>query len=360
MALTKGSKRLFEWLRDQRAGAIVTREKVMEVAGWSAVSLKTYLNKNKIAPFLQRLPGQDLKILLNGDEISEQYFDETFTQTAPRRVSLAAGDDLIGEFDGYELVEPIGAGAVGRVWTAKPAGGSKLVAAKVMLPREDLLQSSKLPNVRERFRREARYGRGLEHKNIVRYLDVGQVERNPFLIMELAARSVQDKIDQAGAIPEEEAAEIVESCIAGLEFLHGKGHAHRDVKPDNILEFATGFKLGDLGIVKWSDFDPVITRGGTITRQSVQLGSWFYMAPEQQESPHNVGPSCDIYALGVTWIQMLAGEVPAPQAVGAGAYEIPALRGDIAGTIRAMCAYRPSDRPTLEEINRGLRDVYGG
>ena len=359
MALTRGSKRLFDWLKEQRAGTIVTRQELMRIAGWSEVSLRTYLHKNKIAPFLQRLAGQDLKVLLDGEEISEQFFDETFTQTAPRPVALAAGDTLEGECGSYELVAPIGNGAVGRVWSARPTDEPKLVAAKVMLPREDLLQTSKLPNVRERFRREATYGRNLEHSNIVRYLDTGQIAKNPFLIMELANRSVAHKIAESGPIPEEEAAEIVESCVSGLKFLHEKGHSHRDIKPANILEFESNFKLGDLGIVRWSDFDPVVTQGGTITRHSVQLGSWFYMAPEQQESPHAVDCACDVYALGVTWIEMLAGSVPAPQAIGARAYRMPALREGIVDTIGRMCSYAPSDRPTLDDIKSVILDAYG-
>ena len=359
MVLSKGSRRLFDWLQEQRAGTTVTREEVMQVAGWSAVSLKTYLQKNKVAPFLQRLAGQDLKVLLNGEDISEQFFDETFTQTAPRHVALSAGDTLDGGHDSYELVAPIGNGAVGRVWSARPSAGPRLVAAKIMLPREDLLQSSKLPDVRERFRREATYGRNLEHVNLVQYLDVGQIDKNPFLVMELANRSVADKIAQSGPVPEEEAAEIVEWCVAGLRFLHGRGHSHRDVKPANILEFGSNFKLGDLGIVRWSDFDPAITRGGTITRHSVQLGSWFYMAPEQQESPHDVDYACDIYALGVTWIEMLNGAVPAPHAVGAEAYKLQSLRAGVTDIVRRMCSYAPSQRPPLDDIETVLRAAYG-
>ena len=119
MALTRGAKNLFDWLMKQEAGTIVTNEDVMSAAGWSEVSLMTYLRKNKVAPFLQRLADRKLKVLLDGDEISEQFFDETFTQTAPRLIALSAGDQLEGEHDTYELVEPIGNGAVGKVWSAR-------------------------------------------------------------------------------------------------------------------------------------------------------------------------------------------------------------------------------------------------
>ena len=68
----------------------------MSVAEWSDVSLSTYLKKNKVAPFLQRLADRKLKILMEGDQISAEFFDETFTQTAPRLVTLSAGDQLSG------------------------------------------------------------------------------------------------------------------------------------------------------------------------------------------------------------------------------------------------------------------------
>ena len=69
---------------------------------------------------------------------------------------------------------------MGKVWSARTVENQQLVAAKVMLPHADLIQASKLPNVRERFRREAKNGRVLTHPNVVRYLDSGQTEKIRF------------------------------------------------------------------------------------------------------------------------------------------------------------------------------------
>jgi hypothetical protein len=74
MAVTKGAKRLFEWLRAQKAGHVVGYAEVMSIADWSEKSLKTYLSKNKISPFLVRIEGEKLKVLLDGDQISETFF----------------------------------------------------------------------------------------------------------------------------------------------------------------------------------------------------------------------------------------------------------------------------------------------
>lgn len=360
MALSRGAGKLFEWLKQQRAGKIVTYQDVMGVTGWSKVSLDTYIGKNKIAPFLQKLENQSLKILMDGDEITENFFNETFTQSAPRHINLSSGNQLQGEGNKYELVEPLGNGAVGHVWSARMQSPEvTLVAVKVMLPRQDLLQDSKLPNVRERFRREAQNGRELNHPNIVKYIDIGEVQQNPFLVMELANRSIANKLHISGPIPEEEAAEIILDAVTGLDFLHSKGCPHRDIKPANLLEFSDAIKLGDLGIVKWSDFDPAFTKGGTITLESMQLGSWFYMAPEQQESPHNAVNASDIYSLGVTWIELLTGkEPPSPQAIGAGKYNIPKVRTGVAELIANMVKYSPDERPSLIDIQETIQRAY--
>ena len=356
MVLTKGSRRLFDWLRQQTAGTVVTYEQMEQVTGWSESSLVTYIHKNKISPFLLKLTDRRLQVRLGGLEITEQFFDETFTQQAPRTIVISPGDRLVGGHGTYYLDQHIGAGAIGQVWVAK--ADDRRCAAKVMLPKADLLQGSKMPDIRQRFRNEAKYGQGIEHPNVVQYLDRGHTEKHPFLIMELADRSVADRLKADSPILEEEAAEIIDCCIEGLRYLHRKGHIHRDIKPANILEFPETFKLSDLGVVRWNDFDPTVTHAGEITRQSVQLGSWYYVAPEQQQHAHEAEPASDIYSLGVTWIEILTGEPPVPQAIGAHAYELPELREGVADTIRAMCSFSAGDRPALDQVQALIRNVY--
>jgi serine/threonine-protein kinase len=138
--------------------------------------------------------------------------------------------------------------------------------------------------------------------------------------------------------------------LDALSYLHATGCPHRDVKPDNIIVFDAAYKLADLGIVKWSDFDPRFTTGGTLTRASMQLGSWFYMAPEQQQDPHDAVPASDVYALGISWIEMLTGQLPAPHAVGANQYPRPCEDAAVTDMIRRMVAYSPGQRPSLSEV----------
>lgn len=353
--LKRGEKLAYDWFKQRKMGEIHEREALMQAAGWSETSLKTYLGKNKLAPFVLPLADGKLKVLMNGADITEEYFHEVFRQTAPRKVNLSVGDRVKGTHSEYELVEPLGRGAVGHVWSAKKLASKtvELVAVKIMLPREDLLADSALVNIRERFRREGRNGPTLDHVNVVRYLDAGDVEKNPFLVMELAERAVSKELED-GPLAENDAADIVRSVLNALDYLHSKQCPHRDIKPANILQFEGATKVGDLGIVKWSDFDPAFTKGGTITKTAVQLGSWFYMAPEQQEDPHEAVPASDIYALAVTWIELLLNKVPSPQAIGQSAYpELPA-DPSVRAIVKEMLRYAPKDRPSIAQVKAVL------
>jgi serine/threonine protein kinase len=356
MMLIKGARKAFVWLTGKAAGVVVDGAELRAATEWSDVSLTTYIGKNKLAPFLQPLGNDKFKVLMDGKNISDQYFYETFTQKGPRKITLVAGDQLTGTHASYDLVEPLGNGAVGHVWSARLRADSdpQLVAAKIMLPREDLLDVSKLTNVRERFRREGSYGMQLKHPHVVRYIDLGDVQGNPFLVMELAEASIGSFLRDGDKLEESDTDSIVACCLDGLDYLHSHGAPHRDVKPDNILKFGDTYKLGDLGIVKWGDFDPVMTRGGTITRASMQLGSWFYMAPEQQQDPHEACNASDIYALGISWIEMLTGAVPAPQAIGSNAYPVPSERPEVNEIIKRMVSYDAKLRPTSKEIRKAI------
>lgn len=359
MSLSKGAKKCFEWLRTQAAGRLVSQAELMQITGWKPSSLKTYFGKNKLAPFLMPIAGDRIKVLMDGSDVTDRYFHEVFTQTAPPKITLTSGDVLPGVRGRYRLEQPLGRGAVGHVWSARDLSAPEvtLVALKIMLPRQDLLAESRLANVRERFRQEAKNGSKLSSPYIVKYLDEGEVEKNPFLVMERAEGSVGEDL-KLGPLAREEAASIVAASLEGLEYLHTRGCPHRDVKPHNLLRFEHGFKLADLGIVKWNDFDPTFTRGGTITRASVQLGSWFYMAPEQQENPHEAVPASDVYSLGVSWIEMLTGTLPSPQAVGAQAFQEPGDDVAVQALIRRMVAYRPEARPSLAEISDVVRQTF--
>src|SRR5262249_7159287 len=140
--------------------------------------------------------------------------------------------------------------------------------------------------------------------------------------------------------------------ISGLRYLHDLHCIHRDIKPANILRCRSGFVLGDLGITKWSDLNPSFTGAGTLTRTSVQLGSWYYMAPEQQSAPHAAVYASDVYPCGLTWYELLtASRRPPPAVFAAQRTPPPCANAELHQLIGRMTAFEPASRPTLAEIS---------
>ena len=181
-------------------------------------------------------------------------------------------------------------------------------------PRPDLLEPTRIADVRQRFRREVKNGSKLDHPHIVRHLDFGEFSGEPFLVMERAVRSWGDVLDTEGPVAAGTVKAILRDALEGLAHIHGEGCIHRDIKPDNLLITNAGITvIADLGIVRWSDLNPDFTSAGTMTRDSMQLGSWHYMAPEQLAAPHDAIPASDIYALGVSWYELLMRDVLTPQ-----------------------------------------------
>lgn len=349
MALTKGNAKFHAFLRSLKVGDVVTRARILKETEWADASLKAYLGKNKLARFLRPRSDGKFDVLRAGPHLEEQEVDRALTQVNPSTLVLAKGDALIGESGtAYRLTIELGAGAVGQVWEATTKQG--LVAVKVLNPRPDLLEPTRLKDVAKRFRRESKNGLKLQHPHVVEHRDRGEISRVPFLVMERAGQSWADVLATEGAVERPRVAKILAETIEGLLYLHQQGCVHRDVKPANLLITERGTVVGDLGIVSWSDMNPDFTSAGTITNSSKQLGSWHYMAPEQLRAPHEATPFSDIYALGVTWYELLTRDVLSPAAFGAGA--VPAIPAwpKARDWIVRMTSYEPSGRAALSDV----------
>jgi serine/threonine-protein kinase len=356
MALAPNQQRLMEFLKTKRIGESVTEAELLQKTGWKRKTLDTYRSKHYVDPFLQAQAGRQYRVLRDGDTLSEREIQQAFTQVRPGLLVLTKGTKLKGADDAYELIAFIGNGAVADVWRARAEQSQESVAIKVMNPRGDLLDPAHLPNVTHRFSRESRNSMKLSHPHIVCYRDLGELDKHPFLVMDLADASVA-KILESRALKLEESLTIVHSCLLGLQYLHSNGCIHRDVKPLNMLQFADRFVLGDLGIVQWPDLNPTFTSAGTITINSIRLGSWNYMAPEQRAAPHEAGPHSDVYALGISWYEMLTQKVPDPTAIGAGAFPAPTSNPEVDALIRKMLAYHPTDRPNVTDLVNKLSEL---
>jgi serine/threonine protein kinase len=201
----------------------------------------------------------------------------------------------------YLIVEPLGRGGMASVYKAYEAGLNRHVALKV-LPREFLHE----PTFAERFRREAQVIALLEHPNIVPIYayDIDQAQGIPWMAMRLIAGGALSTRLKSEATPLARAVAILRGVAAALEYAHGKGVVHRDVKPQNILLDEDGHVyLADFGVAK------IVEGPGGVTVTGMISGTPQYMAPEQATGTKLDGRA-DIYSLGIVAYELFTGRVP--------------------------------------------------
>ena len=202
-------------------------------------------------------------------------------------------------FGAYRILEPLGRGGMASVYKAYEAALDRYVALKV-LPGEFLHDET----FAERFRREAKVVARLEHPNIIPIHAFGIEGGIPWMAMRLISGGALSSLLRVGRLSHERIITILRGVADALDYAHGKGVVHRDVKPQNILlDEAERVYLADFGIAKMVEGSGALTQTGMIT------GTPQYMAPEQATG-QPVDQRVDIYALGVVAYEMLTGRVP--------------------------------------------------
>src|SRR5712692_686310 len=185
------------------------------------------------------------------------------------------------------------------VYRAYEAALDRYVALKV-LPGEFLHDET----FAERFRREAKVVARLEHPNIIPIHAFGIEGGIPWMAMRLISGGTLSSLLRSGRLTHERIITILRGAADALDYAHGKGVVHRDVKPQNILlDEEERVYLADFGIAKMVEGSGALTQSGMIT------GTPQYMAPEQATG-QPVDQRVDIYALGVVAYEMLTGRVP--------------------------------------------------
>jgi eukaryotic-like serine/threonine-protein kinase len=199
----------------------------------------------------------------------------------------------------YVIGALLGEGVDARVYCAMDRHLGRPVAIKLL--RSELCGD---PTLIERFEREARGAGRLGHPNVVGVYDYGWALGTCYLVMEYVRGGDLRAHLRAGVPwPPEVAIQLAAEVAEALGAAHARGLVHRDVKPANILLTEDGHaKLTDFGIAKVLDVP-------ALTSNSELLGTPYYFAPEQA-SGAPVGPSTDVYALGVILYEMLAGRRP--------------------------------------------------
>lgn len=201
----------------------------------------------------------------------------------------------------YELREELGRGGMGVVYLADQVKLKRLVALKMIL-------AGGHAGAQEvaRFRSEAEAVARLQHPNIVQIYEVSEHEGHPYFSLEyVAGGSLAGKLDGT-PWPPRQAAALVETLARAMQAAHREGVVHRDLKPANVLLTAEGQpKITDFGLAKQLGAEKGQTQSGAI------MGTPSYMAPEQAGGKSKeIGPACDIYALGSILYELLTGRPP--------------------------------------------------
>lgn len=199
----------------------------------------------------------------------------------------------------YRVIEKIGGGGMADVYRAEDLELGRIVALKILHK-----HFASDEGFLERFRREARAAAKLNHPNIVSIHDVGQENGVYFIVMEYVKGMTLKKLIQKDApLSTEKVVHIAMQIAKAMEFAHEHAIVHRDIKPQNVI-------ITDTSEIKVTDFG--IARAGstsTMTRTGSILGTAHYVSPEQAQGGV-VGPTTDIYSLGVVIYEMATGELP--------------------------------------------------
>lgn len=248
-------------------------------------------------------------------------------------------------FGHYELLHSLGRGAIGNTYCARALSGGDAICLKILNPeyqgdhnqREAAIQS---------LVHEARVGESLRHRSIARVLDWGSYRDEWFIAFELVNGANLDEVltwcpDGKGLAPDHAGA-IVSEIAGALQYAHGLGIVHRDVKPGNIV-------LGSDGRPRLVDFGLAKQLLGAGLHHTRHVGTPAYWAPEQAAG-QPVTAATDIYALGVVLYECLVGQAQFRCLSGQPQLSSPAVPVDLRVLLQRCLDVQPEKRPSAEEM----------
>lgn len=234
----------------------------------------------------------------------------------------------------YRLLRSLDSGGMGTVYLAEHLLTGQVLAVKMLKP-----ELTNDPEVRDRFLSEAQTLAGLEHPHIVQWKNSFEDSGSYFLVMQFVeGTNVGARIEEEGYLSIEETVPIALQTLAGLDYIHRKGVVHRDLKPANLLlTKEREVKLADFGIAR-------IVGTSRKTQPGMAIGTYVYMSPEQLLGK-NADHRTDIYSLGITLYEMLAGELPFQ---GNTTYEV--CRQHLEDPMPSILEKRPDLPPEVEPL----------
>jgi serine/threonine-protein kinase len=209
----------------------------------------------------------------------------------------------------YRIIKKLGAGGMGEVYLALDTKLNRKIAIKVLRP-----DSVADETLRKRLLREAQAAAKLDHPNICAVYDVSEVDSQTFIVMQYVEGETLAEMMEREPLRLTTALAIAEQTAEGLVEAHTHGILHRDIKPHNLMITPRGqLKILDFGLAKeMRTGDPVDNDASTATLLSSPghaVGTMPYMSPEQVQG-EPLDACSDIFSLGVTFYEMLAGKHP--------------------------------------------------
>ncbi len=202
----------------------------------------------------------------------------------------------------YEILEEIGRGGMGVIYRARQRHSRRIVAVKRVLS-----YHTDSHETLGRFRREAEAVASLDHPNILSIYEVSESEDGlPFFSMKFATGGSLQKVGPALRTEPRQCMQLMAKVARAIEYAHGQGILHRDLKPGNILLDGCGEPLvSDFGLAKWLDANKDLTKSLTT------FGTPGYIAPEQAEGASaDLTSAADVYSLGAILFDLLTGRPP--------------------------------------------------
>jgi len=291
---------------------------------------------------------------------------KTAPASRPRRGRTSTAEEAILS-QRYEILEKVGVGGMATVYKAKEKKTGRIVALKV--PQERFVGD---PRFVRRFHREAEVLARMDHPNIVKVYDHGQLDGTHYIAMEFLDGVGLDKLIEERKLTLKQAAALLARVADALRHIHAQGIVHRDIKPGNIFVLKgalrpdgvdpRGVRLMDFGIAAGK----VLTR---LTITGARIGTPVYMSPEQAKG-QRLDHRSDIYSLGVVLYEALTGQPPF-----SGSYEAvihqqifqtptppkqlnPEIPEVLSSLVLRMLEKDPAKRPSLEEVIRVLEGPW--
>ena len=281
-----------------------------------------------------------------------------------RETAIEMGETMSDRVLGgrYTVQDKIGTGGMAIVYRGLDEVLGRTVAIKTMLP-----QYAADPSFAARFKQEAQAAAALQSPYIVSVYDWGEDEDTYYIVMEyLRGTDLKSGIRKHGALDCRKVAQIGSQISQALSVAHKHDIIHRDIKPQNIMVQPDGnIKVMDFGIAR--------AKNSHLTQDNSVLGTAHYVSPEQTQGK-DLGPTTDIYSLGIVMYEAATGKVPfdGDDAISVALKQVneqpvppsqvnPAVDAALESIILKCMQKDPADRfQTADELYHVLRDYLSG